>query len=1114
MHRLAALSLGNRALIALITVFVAVFGVITMGQLKQELIPALEFPRISVVASQPGASPEVIDKQVAQPLEGALQAVEGLESSSSTSQTGFTTISLSFAYGTDLDRARAQVDKAISNARSTLPEDVEPSAFAGSISDFPIVYLAVSGGDNLNDLRSDVERLVLPRLSKVEGVRTAEVSGGTSQHIAVLPDAAKLRTERLDANDLKTVIEEGSGLMPVGRLDTEGLDLPVTSGASVDSLDAVGNLPVRGATGVHKLSELAEVKMQEDTATSVTRTNGVETLAVSVTKKPAGDTVGISHAVAALLPELAAQLGPDAKFTTVFDQAPFIEQSIHDLTVEGLLGLGFAVAVILVFLLSVRSTLVTAISIPLSLLVTFIGLRTGGYSLNMLTLGALTISIGRVVDDSIVVIENIKRHLSYGEEKSRAILTAVREVAAAVTAATLTTVAVFLPVALVGGMAGELFRPFALTVTIALLASLLVSLTIVPVLAYWFLGHSRPGAADLAAARATAEKKEASSWLQRGYSPVLRKTQKHPVITLVSAVALLGLTVIMVPLVPTNLLGGTGQNTFSLTQKLPAGSSLDTTLKAAEPVEEALRALDGVVDVQLTAGSPSGGFSTFAGGGTDTASFTVMTDADADQEAIQAAARTAVQPLAKDSTISVSAAEGGRGGSSDVTVRIGAPTPELLTEATDATVAAMAGIEGATEVGDNLSAARPQVSIDIDRTKAAAAGLTEAQIGALAAGTLSPVPAGTVRLGYTDYPVRIGEGTSLTELDQLRNLELPAAGGTVKLGDVATVQRTESPATITSSNGDRIATVSITPSENDLGAVSAEVAKRLEALTLPAGTTAELGGAATEQAESFAQLYLALLAAIAIVYVVMVATFKSLIQPLILLVSIPFAATGAVGLLLLTNVPLGLPSLIGMLMLVGIVVTNAIVLIDLINQYRKPRGNRPAMDLADAIHHGARQRLRPILMTALATIFALVPMALGLTGGGGFISRPLAVVVIGGLLSSTALTLILVPVLYHLVEGAKEGNAARRAARDSRPLSHTGTVRVVKGTEPTRELIDAMAAAGRTPAASTRASGAVPPPAGATGTHSPGTLINPATGMIPLTRKERKEVESELKNRS
>ncbi|ASN39682.1 hydrogenase expression protein [Arthrobacter sp. 7749] len=1129
MHRLAALSLGNRALIALITVFVAVFGVITMGQLKQELIPALEFPRISVVATQSGATPEVIDKQVAQPLEGALQAVEGLESSSSTSQSGFTTISLSFAYGTDLDRARAQVDKAISNIKSTLPEDVDPTAFAGSISDFPIVYLAVSGGENINALRSDVQRLVLPKLSKLDGVRTAEVSGGTAQHIAVLPDQAKLAAQGLSINDLKTVIEEGSGLMPVGRMNTDGLDLPVTSGSQIDSLAAVKSLPVRGSAGVSELSELAKISLADDTATSITRTNGVETLAVSVTKKPAGDTVGISHAVAALLPELSTQLGADASFTTVFDQAPFIEQSIHDLTVEGLLGLGFAVIVILIFLLSVRSTLVTAISIPLSLLVTFIGLRAGGYSLNMLTLGALTISIGRVVDDSIVVIENIKRHLSYGEEKSTAILNAVREVATAVTAATLTTVAVFLPVALVGGMAGELFRPFALTVTIALIASLFVSLTIVPVLAYWFLGHTRPGAQNVQAARLAAEKKEAASWLQRGYAPVLRSTQRHPVITLASAVVLLGLTVVMVPLVPTNLLGGTGQNTFSVTQKLPAGSSLDTTMKAATPVEEALRTVQGVKDVQLTAGNPSGGFSAFQTGGNNTASFTVMTDADQDQEAIQAAARAIIDPLAGEGEITLSASEGGMGGSTDITVQIGAPTPELLTEATDLTRKAMTGITGATSVSDNLSTAGPQVSITIDRTKAAKAGLSEEQIGALSAGTISPVPAGTVRLGYTDFPVLIGEGTDLTNLDQLRQLKLPVPGGTITLGEVASVERSQTPATITSSNGDRIATVTITPGENDLGSVSAEVSKRLEALTLPEGTTAELGGAATEQAESFAQLYLALLAAIAIVYVVMVATFKSLIQPLILLVSIPFAATGAIGLLLLTGVPLGLPSLIGMLMLVGIVVTNAIVLIDLINQYRKPRAGHPAMNLAEAIHHGARQRLRPILMTALATIFALIPMALGLTGGGGFISKPLAVVVIGGLVSSTALTLILVPVLYFLIEGAKERGAARRAAKHSTPggsgpgaaaaVTVNATAQVAgQASEPTPELLRAMNEAQTKPAPST----AVPSRPRTSATTSSGSasattakprdeaqdeLINPATGMIPLTRKERKEVE-------
>ncbi|MEE1620791.1 efflux RND transporter permease subunit [Zafaria sp. J156] len=1039
MHRLAELSLGNRALIALITVFASVFGVITMGSLKQELIPSLEFPQITVVAAMPGASPEVVDRQVGEPLENALQAVEGLESSSATSRTGLATINLAFTYGTNLDRARNQVDRAVANARQVLPDDVEPSSFAGSIADFPVVYLAVAGGDSLNGLKADLERLTVPKLRKVDGVRTVDVTGGATQHIAVLPRAADLAAAGATVADIATALDENAGLFPIGSVGQEGLTLPVQAGTDIASLDDVRGLPlsIEGRDDVSVIGDVASVEIVDDEPTSVTRTNGEETLALALTKTPDGDTVAISHAVAELLPSLQAELGGDAVFTTVFDQAPFIEKSIKDLTTEGLLGLGFAVLVILVFLLSVRSTLVTAVSIPLSLLVTFIGLNAFGYSLNILTLGALTISIGRVVDDSIVVIENIKRHLAYGEDKVTAIRTAVREVATAITAATLTTVAVFLPVAFVGDLAGELFRPFALTMTLALVASLLVSLTIVPVLAYWFLGrgHASPAADDAgapraaAAARERALERERGSWLQRGYSPVLDSTQRHPVITLTAAVLLLAGTVAMVPLLPTNLLGSSGQNSFSVVQELPAGSSLQTTLDAALPVEEALRAGDGIRDVQLTVGNPSGGFASF-GAGTDRAQFTVITEEGRDVEELIDAVRPAVEAAAGGTAPRFSTQEGGFGTSSTVDVDITAPTPELLEEAAAVVEERLAGIEGARGVESDLVASRPQVSVTVDPAEAARRGLTDQQIGGLAASALAPLPAGSVRLGFTEYPVAIGEGGSAGTVEELRALAIPTPQGPVELGDIAAVEVVEAPASVSSANGERIATVSVTPGENDLGGVAAEVTGRIDALELPEGAAATVGGAATQQAESFEQLYLALLAAVAIVYVIMVATFKSLAQPLILLVSVPFAATGAIGLLLVTGVPLGLPSLIGMLMLVGIVVTNAIVLIDLINQYRKPGPGRAAMPLDDAIHQGARQRLRPILMTALATIFALTPMALGITGEGGFISQPLAVVVIGGLVSSTALTLVLVPVLYRLLEVRRERrNTARRAPR-------------------------------------------------------------------------------------
>ncbi|KRE80093.1 efflux RND transporter permease subunit [Arthrobacter sp. Soil763] len=1059
MFRLAQLSLANRALIALITIFASVFGVITMTSLKQELIPSIEFPQITVITSMPGASPEVVDKQVSGPLETALRGVEGLESTSSTSRNGVSQITLAFTYGSNLDRARNQIDRAISNAKQSLPKDVQPQAIAGSISDFPIVFLAVSSDKPLSELNADLVRLSVPRLQKLDGVRGAEVTGGATQHIKILPRPQDLAASGATIGSISDALKNNGSLVPAGSIEEKGKTLSLQIGSPVDSLDAIKALPLSGARDAATIGSVADVSLAEDARTSITRTNGKETLAVSVTKKPEGDTVGISHAVKDTIPQLEAELGSDAKFTPVFDQAPFIEKSIKDLTTEGLLGLGFAVAVILLFLLSVRSTLVTAVSIPLSLLITFIGLSVTGYSLNILTLGALTIAIGRVVDDSIVVIENIKRHLSYGEAKITAILTSIREVAGAITASTLTTVAVFLPIAFVAGLAGELFRPFALTVTIALVSSLLVSLTIVPVLAYWFLRNPADKAAAAgdrteAASEAAAKAHEAEqrSILQRGYLPVLRGTQRHPVITLVAAVLVLGGTVAMSPLLATDLLGRSGENSMTVRQSLPAGTSLAEGNAAAIKVESKLRGIDGIKDVQVTTGNAQTGFSALQSTGAANSTFTVVTEEKANQGKLQDTVRAELAKISDAGKITVGSQQGGFGTTSTVDITLKAARSDDLRTASDAMVKAMEGVPGSTEVSTNLAASQPVVQVKVDRAKATAAGLNEQQVAGVLASTISPVPAGTVRIGTNDYPVRIGEGTRFTSIDAVRDLKLPTARGPVPLSSIASVEQADVPVSITASNGQRTARVSVTPSGSNLGAVSTEVQSRLATVQLPAGVTAEIGGATTQQAESFSQLGLALLAAIAIVYVIMVATFKSLVQPLILLVSIPFAATGAIGLLLVTRVPLGLPSLIGMLMLVGIVVTNAIVLIDLINQYRQPRNGQPGMNVADAITHGARQRLRPILMTALATVFALTPMALGLTGGGGFISQPLAIVVIGGLISSTLLTLILVPVLYRLVEGRRERKALRKADGGTAP--HGRRARPAASTPETAERDD------------------------------------------------------------
>ncbi|SDB85230.1 hydrophobic/amphiphilic exporter-1, HAE1 family [Sanguibacter gelidistatuariae] len=1016
MFRLTRLSLANRALVALITILVAGVGLFSMANLKQELIPSISMPQTMVITTLPGASPEVIDEQVSLPLSKAIASVADVEQVVATSSSSVSMLSVSYTYGVDAAEFKRALEGALDSVTS-LPDGATPEVIAGSIADFPIIFVTASSDKPVSELSAALAQIAVPELESIDGVRAATVSGAQGERITITPDMAALAAAGLSVMDLSTVLDANGLTLPVGSIAENGEMLSVQAGSALTSLDDLKSLPLASATqpgAVVTLGSVADVALVPEALTSITRTNGVPSLSLSITATADADVVATSHAVEDTLDTLRTELGSDVELTTLFSQAPFIEDSISHLATEGVLGLVFAILVILVFLLSVRSTLVTAISIPLSVLVTFTGLYLGGYSLNMLTLGALTIAIGRVVDDSIVVIENIKRHLSYGEPKKQSILTGVREVSSAITASTLTTVAVFLPIAMVGGMVGELFRPFALTVAIAMVSSLLVALTIVPVLSYWFL--KRPeGVVDVAAARAAAEEKEHRGALQRAYKPILRSTQRHPVITVVASVLLLVLTVSLVPLLKVDFLGSTGQNMLMVTQEFTPGTDLDAIGEGATQVEDALAEIDGVGNVMMTAGSGGEGLAAMMGGGGGTASYIITTDAGADQAALKTTVENRLAQITDAGTITVPES-GGMGFSSTVDVVVTAPDETVLDAAAETVTTTLSGLEHTSDFSSDRAAAQPTLQIVVDRVAALEHGLTEMQVVGIVAGTVSPQSIGGLRIDNHDYKIFVDSGATPQTTAEISGILLPTPAGLVPLSDVASIDRVTVPTTITRQDAELVATLSITPDEGELGQVTSQVTSRLDTLDLPDGATASIGGLAELQGDSFSQLGLAMLIAIAIVYLLMVAAFRSLVQPLILLVSIPFAATGAIVLLLLTGKPLGISALIGMLMLIGIVVTNAIVLIDLVNQYR-----RQGQSVEDAVFNGARQRLRPIVMTALATIFALVPMALGVTGSSGFISQDLAIVVIGGLLSSTALTLVLVPVLYRLIEGRRKG---------------------------------------------------------------------------------------------
>ncbi len=587
----------------------------------------------------------------------------------------------------------------------------------------------------------------------------------------------------------------------------------------------------------------------------------------------------------------------------------------------------------------------------------------------------------------------------------------------------------FLPLALVSDITGELFRPFAVTVTIALAASLFVALTIVPVLAYWFLGRKPLSAKAIAkaeAAQAAAasgeDELERPTRLQKVYLPVIRWTLRRPAITLLAAVLVMGGTIATVPLLQTNFIGSSGANTITVTQTIDAGSDLEAKDAAATKVEQALLEVEGVEIVQSSIGGGDE-LAAFFGGGSD-ATFSLTTDEDGDQDEITAAVRAAIAELDDVGEITVGGNEDAFA-SSDIAIEISAGDEDALIAATTAVIDAVQDLEVTAEATSNLAASRPFISVDVDREAAAEYNLSELVVGSLVAQAMQPAASGDIELDNSVISIYLVDPDEPETLEQLREYELSTpTGDTVRLEEIAAVEITDGPTSITTERGVRTSEVTLTPNTADLGTAGAVVTAAVADLDLPEGASASVGGAVADQQEGFAQLGLAALASLLIVYIIMVATFRSLRQPLLLLVSVPFAATGAILLQLASGVPFGIASIIGVIMLIGIVVTNAIVLVDLVNQYRD-RG----MKVAEAVEHGSSRRLRPILMTALATIVALIPMALGITGEGGFISQPLAIVVIGGLLSSTLLTLVVLPTLYALVEGASERRAAKREAR-------------------------------------------------------------------------------------
>ena len=1052
------IALRNRSIVGLAVIAVLLAGAYAVTSLKQELMPELTFPYLTVFTVDYGASPKDVERTITTPLEQVIKTSSGVKEYDSFSNDGMSIITVQYEFGTDIKARETEVQQAVSGVQPMLPATAQaPQVAALNFNSMPVVQLAVSSSLPPEQLADLLGTRVVPRLQAIDGVQAVTLSGVQQMQLNIQLEPEKVQALGVTPAQIMAAVTQANVTTGAGSVTSGTIVYPITVSATAAtekaledlvlpsaqaSAAAMGGASAGAASGALaagaatagsttaatqapvRLGDVATVKIAPAPLTAVTRTNGEPTVGISVSKSSTGNTVDIANAVAAELPAIERDLGGKATVTTVVDQSIFIKDSIRSLLREGLIGALFAIIVIWVFLRSWRSTVIAGLSIPLSVIGALIILFAGDNSLNMLTLGGLTIAIGRVIDDSIVVIENIHRHLQEGDRISEAALSGTREVAGAITASTLTTVAVFLPLGFVHGLASEFFRPFALTVTFALLCSLAVALTVVPVVATWLLSKRQVGHRD----------ERELTGLQNAYLPALRWALGHKTITLVAAAAVFIGTMMLSPLLKTNLFDNSGQNTMAITQTMPAGTSLDATMAAAKKVEAVLKDTEGIEVYQVTGGSTGSLFG--AGGGTTASSsqatFAITTDRTADKQALIDTVRAEVAKLDNAGSVTVSGDDASMGTMSQMEVRVSASDPGVLKEANDIVLARMKTVDGLADVTSNLSEGRPSATIVVDQAKAAAAGVTPAALGQYTTLIFNGYPLGTVptAIGTLPAQVTVGEIT-LPPLpgavsQMLMALPVVGANGMVPLGDIAKIVEVKAPVQVTHVDGARTASVTATPVNNNIGAASSDVQKALDGVKLPEGASWELAGATEMTNDVFRTLGVAMVIAILLVYIIMVATFRSLLNPLILLVSIPFAAVGAVLALVITGTSLGMPSMIGLLMLIGIVVTNAIVLLDLVEQFR-----RKGMDARTAVIEGGRRRLRPILMTAVATILALIPMALGIGGEGGFLSTPLAVVVIGGLFTSTFLTLILVPVLYLALDRLRPAGAYAQAEEDA-----------------------------------------------------------------------------------
>ena len=1013
MRGLVNFVLKNKLAVWLLTIIITVSGIYSGTRMKTETIPDISIPFLMVSDVYPGATPEQVMNDISMPIEKAVEGLDHVKSVYSNSYSNMASIQVEYEYGIDMDEAKRELKSALDTVK--LPEGAqEPTTSAISMNMMPVVALSVSSSkEDIVDLTSTVEESLLPKIEKLDGVASATITGQHIEEVDLTYNKTKMDELGLTEDKVKEIIQASNMSVSLGLYEFKEGEQAVAIDGKFMTIDELKNMMVpvtpsaTNPTPFVKLSDIATIKTVGKVQ-SVSRTNGKDAIAIQIVKGQQANTVDVVNEVKDLVKDEKKKYD-GLKIDITLDQGEPIEKSVSTMVEKAVFGGLIAVLIILLFLRDFKSTIISIVSIPVSIFMALLLLHWLDITLNIMTLGAITVAIGRVIDDSIVVVENIYRRLHLKEEKltGRALIReATIEMFKPIMSSTLVTVAVFAPMIFVGGMVGELFMPFALTMAFALGASLLVAITIVPALSHFLFRKKLYGE------RTEGSHKEAGK-LARGYKRILDKVLNHKWIASILAVLLLVGSLALTPLIGFSFLGSEEEKVMYLTYTPKTGELQKDTLENVKAVEEKMLKRDDIDIVQVSVTEPGDASAMMMGGGSGGALMYLIFDPDMkdfpeEKEKIEKYVTT----LDQSGTWKSQDFSSMSGSSNEVSYTFYSENLDKLNQTVKKVEDLMNKNDDLKDVSSSAEDAYVEYTFRVEQGSLLKYGLTTGQL----VGMLSPQKTKDVLTTVEkdgdslDVVVQQEQAAQPESINDILDKQIPTAlGNTMPLSELVKVKKGTTLNTLARSKGEYYATVSGKVKGKDVSKVTADIGDKIDKMDLPKGVTVDVAGVQADMNEAFTQLGVAMLAAIAIVYFILVVTFREGVAPFAILFSLPFAVIGSFVGLFLAGETISVPVMMGLLMLIGIVVTNAIVLVDRIIHME-----RDGMSMRQAILEAGATRLRPILMTAIATVGALIPLALG-EGGGGLISKGLAITVIGGLTSSTLLTLLVVPIVYEVL---------------------------------------------------------------------------------------------------